>query len=254
MFAGLFQAGQQSKHFATLLHLRISVNWVFLRSGCPFYRSRGYHLLQSFQRFCIANQDAGLRAASCAYHDRHRGRQAKAQGQAIINTETHSQGHAPGAVRPPDRPNHEVMSETDHGGHETIAARSASRWMGARVRCASPTICTIWTKAFRSHTFGAHTEVPVPFTVPPVTWLPRFFTGIGSPVTIDSSMLLSLQARRHRPELSHRATRSLSPTTTCRAGVFFPTILRTMRAVFGAIPTMLSARSIVRLRALNSRA
>ena len=36
------------------------------------------------------------------------------------------------------------------------------------------------------------TNVPVPFTVPPVTFAPATFsTGIGSPVTIDSSTVVA---------------------------------------------------------------
>ena len=61
--------------------------------------------------------------------------------------------------------------------------------MGARLRCASLTIRTICARSVSLPTRSARImKLPVPLTVPPVTLLPFVFsTGIGSPVTIDSS-------------------------------------------------------------------
>src|SRR4030042_1296380 len=69
---------------------------------------------------------------------------------------------------------------------------SASFWMGARLRWASATICTIRARSVSAPTRSARiTSPPVPFTVAPVTRSPgRFSTGIGSPVPIDSSIEL----------------------------------------------------------------
>ena len=74
-------------------------------------------------------------------------------------------------------------------GTNHAATTSASRWIGARLRCASPTIRTIWASSVSLPTRSARmTSPPVPLMVPPVTGSPAFFsTGTGSPVIIDSS-------------------------------------------------------------------
>ena len=66
---------------------------------------------------------------------------------------------------------------------------SASFWMGARLRCASATIATMRDSKVSAPTFSARiTTPPVPLIVAPMTLSPgRFSTGMGSPVTIDSS-------------------------------------------------------------------
>ena len=68
--------------------------------------------------------------------------------------------------------------------------RSASRWIGARLRCACATMCTICASSVSRPTFSARMmKLPVPLSVPPITLAPGpFSTGIGSPVTIASSM------------------------------------------------------------------
>ena len=64
------------------------------------------------------------------------------------------------------------------------------------------------------------TNVPVPLTVPPVTWSPgAFSTGIGSPVTIDSSTLVAPSSTT--PSTGMRSpgrTRSRSLTCTSSSG------------------------------------
>ena len=94
---------------------------------------------------------------------------------------------------------------------------SASRWIGARERCAAATICTICASTVSRPTFSARIiKVPVWLSVPPITFSPgSFVTGIDSPVTMDSSIA-------ERPSISSPSTgifspgrtRSLSPTTT----------------------------------------
>jgi hypothetical protein len=74
-------------------------------------------------------------------------------------------------------------------GTNTADTRSASRWIGARVRWASATMRTIWARRVSAPTRSARmTRPPVPLRVPPVTGSPAAFsTGMGSPLTIDSS-------------------------------------------------------------------
>ena len=66
---------------------------------------------------------------------------------------------------------------------------SASRWIGARERCAALTIWTIWAISVSRPTLPARiTNEPDWLTVPPMTLPPAsLVTGIDSPVTIDSS-------------------------------------------------------------------
>jgi len=67
--------------------------------------------------------------------------------------------------------------------------RSATAWIGARLRCAAATIFTIRASTVSDSTARASiTSAPVPLTVPPVTVAPPSFrTGMASPVSIDSS-------------------------------------------------------------------
>src|SRR5439155_16096360 len=66
---------------------------------------------------------------------------------------------------------------------ETVSARA---WIGARERCASATIWTIWASNVSLPTRSARmTKVPVALTVAPVTLSPGAFSaGTGSPVII----------------------------------------------------------------------
>ena len=73
------------------------------------------------------------------------------------------------------------------------AMTSASRWIGARVRCASPTMCTMRASSVSAPTRSARiTSEPLPLTVAPVTLSPAALaTGTGSPVIMDSSTRLA---------------------------------------------------------------
>ncbi len=65
--------------------------------------------------------------------------------------------------------------------------------MGARVRCAWLTSCTICASMVSLPTRSARmTRAPVPFTVAPITRAPLpFSTGMDSPVIMDSSTALA---------------------------------------------------------------
>ena len=128
--------------------------------------------------------------------------------------------------------------------------------MGARVRCASETIRTIWARSVSAPTRSARiTKPPVPFTVPPVTRLPgAFATGMDSPVTIDSST--ALRPSSTTPSTGTRSpgrTRRRSPGRTSASGTSssLPSSRR-RRAVFGARPSSARMAPDVALRARSS--
>ena len=91
-------------------------------------------------------------------------------------------------------------------GTNQAAMRSASRWMGARVRCASDTMRAICASSVSLPTRSAFMiKLPVVLTVPPVSFAAGSFSaGIGSPVTIDSSTAL-------RPSTTDPSTGIFSP-------------------------------------------
>ena len=94
---------------------------------------------------------------------------------------------------------------------------SASLWMGARLRWACATICTICASTVSRPTLSARmTKPPDWFMVPPITLSPTLLvTGMDSPVTMDSSM--ALRPSRISPSTGTRSpgrTRRRSPTTT----------------------------------------
>ena len=134
--------------------------------------------------------------------------------------------------------------------------RSARRWIGARVRCASPTIRTIWASIVSEPTRSARmTRLPVPLTVPPMSRSPAVFsTGMGSPVTIDSSTaLLPSTTAPSTGTFSPGRTRSRSPTCTSSSGTSpsDPSSC-SRRAVFGARPSRDLMALDVWLRARSS--
>ena len=83
------------------------------------------------------------------------------------------------------------------------------RWIGARLRCASATSCTICASMVSRPTLRASiTSAPDWFIVPPITSAPTsLVTGIDSPVTIDSSTAL-------RPSVTTPSTGTFSPGRT----------------------------------------
>ena len=133
---------------------------------------------------------------------------------------------------------------------------STSFWMGARERCASATMWTIWASRVSAPTFSAViSRLPVPFTVAPMTLVPaRFSKGVGSPVTMDSSTKLAPSVTvPSTGTFSPGRMRRRSPGWTCSSGMSSSVpSSRTMRAVFGASPSSSRMAALVRLRARSS--
>ena len=141
-------------------------------------------------------------------------------------------------------------------GTKTPATRSASRWIGARERCACATICTICDSRVSRPIFSARIRKPPDWLmVPAMTRAPgSFATGIDSPVTSDSSSA-------ERPSvsvpstgtLSPGRTRSRSPTITLSSATSRSApVWSTRRAVAGARPSSALIAPEVAARARNS--
>src|SRR6202140_2093036 len=117
-----------------------------------------------------------------------------AQGQAMIRTAT-AATRAWGNAGDGPQASHATNAATATmitAGTNQPATLSASRWIGAWLRCAAATRVTIWASNVSRPTFSARiTNAPVPLTEPATTRAPTIFsTGIDSPVSIDSSTLL----------------------------------------------------------------
>ena len=103
-----------------------------------------------------------------------------AQGQAMISTATALTSAC--ARRGSGPPSAQTTNVDDRDAapppaRSTPATTSASRWIGARLRCASPTMRTICASSVSAPTRSARiTKLPVPFTVPPVTASPGVFS------------------------------------------------------------------------------
>ena len=96
-------------------------------------------------------------------------------------------------------------------GTKTAAMASAVFWMGALDPWACSTLRTIWLRKDASPTCEVFTVMrPCPLTVPPITASPGCFsTGMGSPVTMDSSTKVAPSSAT-----PSTATRSPGRTTT----------------------------------------
>ena len=129
--------------------------------------------------------------------------------------------------------------------------------MGARLRCAWPTIATICANRVSFPTRSARMmRAPVSLIVPPMTRSPAvFWTGIGSPVIMDS--LTELWPSTTTPStgiFSPGRIRSLSPTCTwSRDTSSSEPFGNSRRAVLGASPRRDLIAAPVRLRARSSR-
>ena len=102
-----------------------------------------------------------------------------AHGQAMMRTATAttracaSRGSGPTIAHTANATTAMAMTT----GTKTAATRSAIRWMGARERCASATICTMRASIVSRPTFSATmTSAPVWLMVPPMTVSP---VGLG---------------------------------------------------------------------------
>ena len=117
-----------------------------------------------------------------------------AHGQAMMSTDTAatralaSEGAGPNAVQTANV----TTAATPTAGTNQAATASASACTGARDRPAEATSAAMRATSVSDPTRSARiVNVPAWFTVPPLTLSPApRSTGIGSPVSIDSSMLV----------------------------------------------------------------
>ena len=182
----------------------------------------------------------------------------RAQGQAMISTATALTTAWARRGSGPHRPQttRVTRATSTTAGTNQPATWSASRWIGARERCASPTMRTIWASRVSAPTRSARiSRVPVPFRVAPISRSPAaLVTGIGSPVTMDSSTVL-------RPSVTVPSTGIFSPGRTrsrfpgCTASRLTSTSVpssRTSRALLGANPSSSLIAALVLPRARSS--
>ena len=134
-----------------------------------------------------------------------------AQGQAMISTATALTSPKPIAGGGPhnDQAMKANTATASTAGTNQPDTTSASRWIGARERCAAATIATMRASTVSLPTRSARiTKLPVVLTVAPVTLSPGAFSaGSGSPVSIDSSTAL-------RPSKTLPSTGTFSPGRT----------------------------------------
>ena len=129
-------------------------------------------------------------------------------------------------------------------GTNQLATRSARRWIGARLRWASATICTMRASIVSRPIFSASmTSPPDRLMVPPMTRSPTSFVkGIDSPVTIDSSMA-------DRPSMTEPSTGTFSPGRTRRRS---PMPIRS-RVTSSSEPSVLIRRAVLGARSSSAR-
>ena len=182
-----------------------------------------------------------------------------AHGQAMISTDTAaisacvSRGSGPTIAHAANASN----ATTTTAGTNHAATLSATRCSGARLRWAAATRATICASMVSPPTFCARmVSAPSWFTVPPVTASSfALTTGIGSPVSIDSSTWLWPSITTPSTgTFSPGRTRSTSPACTSSSGTSasLPS-LAIRRAVFGASPSSALSAAPVRRRARSSR-
>ena len=98
-------------------------------------------LFEDLQGLGVLDEDAGRGPAAHAHHDRHRRGQAQAHGHATMSTATATsraearRGSGPTTAHTMNA----AAAMTTTAGTNHAATRSASRWMGARLRWASCT-------------------------------------------------------------------------------------------------------------------
>ena len=113
------------------------------------------------ERLGVAHQHAGRRAAADAHHHRHRRRQAQ---RARTGDDQHRDRRAERVGEPRLRAEHHPRDEavtsaiTITAGANQPETWSASRWIGARLRCASATIWTIRATSVSAPTFSARID------------------------------------------------------------------------------------------------
>ena len=116
-------------------------------------------LLQPLQRLGVADQDAGRGAAADADHDRHRRGEPERAGAG--DDQHRHRGHQRvgearlAAPRAPRRRSAEHRDREHQPARTSRRHASASRWIGARLRCASATILTMRASMVSAPTFSA---------------------------------------------------------------------------------------------------
>ena len=129
-------------------------------------------------------------------------------------------------------------------GTNQAATRSAVRWIGARDRWASATICTIRASIVSRPILSARmTNEPVWFIVPPMTPSPAVFViGIDSPVTSDSSS-------EERPSSTMPSTGTFSPgRTRSRSPIW-----TWSRVISSSVPSALIRCAVFGVRSSSAR-
>ena len=122
------------------------------------------NLLEQLERFGISEQHAGLCAAPGAHHDRHRRREPeRARARDDEHRNRIDERMRQPRLRPNERPRderHDRATTTTVGTNHADTV-SASRWIGARDRCASLTMRTICASSVSAPTRCASiTKVP----------------------------------------------------------------------------------------------
>jgi hypothetical protein len=181
-----------------------------------------------------------------------------AHGHAMISTATAftmacaKRGSGPKVTHPMNVTNAIAIT----AGTNQPATLSASRWIGARVRCAWLTICTICASMVSLPTRSARiTRDPLPFMVAPITREAAVFsTGADSPVIMDSSTALSPSSTMPSTGIfSPGRTRSRSPGFTSSSGTSRSEPLSLIRrAIFGLRSSSARIALDVWLRARSS--
>ncbi len=143
----------------------------------------------------VLEQHAGAGALAGGDHDRHRGGEAERAG---AGDDEHRDGVDDGVGerrrRPPDRPRGEGEQRRRRRRSARTRRRRGRRGAGWARGCAAPRPPSARSgraACRRRRVAPRMIRAPVPFRVPPMTAAPAVFsTGIGSPVTIDSSTAL----------------------------------------------------------------
>jgi len=150
-----------------------------LGQGAGLVHTEGVDLLHDLKRFGGLDQHAQSCSSLDADHDGDRsGEPQGAWAGDADDRDRRDQGVRETRVRADGGPDDERDHRDGHdSGHNQPATRSAIRWMGARERCASATICTMRASIVSRPTFSAlTTNAPVWFKVPPMTVSPP---GLG---------------------------------------------------------------------------
>ena len=162
----------------------------------------------------------GGRAAAGADHDRHRRRQAQ---RARAGDDQHRDGVDDGvghraACGPNSAQTMKVIDGDDHDRRNEIAGDRVGQPLDRRTAALglADHPHDLGQQRFAADALGPHHEAAGAVDVPPITRSPAAFsTGIGSPVTIDSSTALAPSSTTPSTgTFSPGRTRSRSPTWT----------------------------------------